>query len=275
MPAQLQLHAFADLWHPWVFAWVLLCQVAYLLAVGPWRRAFKWGPKVPVKQQVLFSVALWTVYLSEGTPLHVLSETYLFSAHMLQHVLLTMVFPPLLLLGTPAWMIRPLLTPRPIAFIWRILVKPAPALLLFNLIYSLWHMPVAYQATLYFHWFHMVQHAILVFTAILTWWLITSPLPEFPRASPGFQMLFIFLSGVCQIAVFGVITFSESPMYHFYESAPRVWPFLTPLVDQQLSGAIMKVGGMAIYILTWMIVFFKWAAREELGAHGRPVQRNA
>ncbi|HYG60610.1 MAG TPA: cytochrome c oxidase assembly protein [Symbiobacteriaceae bacterium] len=275
MPAQLLIHPFEDLWHPWVLAWVVLCQVAYLLATGPWRRAFRWGPPVPGYQKLLFSLALWTVYLSEGTPLHILSETYLFSAHMLQHVLLTMVFPPLLLLGTPAWMIRPLLTPRPVAFVWRFLVKPAPALLLFNLIYSLWHMPVAYQATLYLHWFHMVQHAILVFTAILTWWIICSPLKEFPRASEGLQMLFIFLSGVAQIAVFAVITFADSVMYHFYEQAPRVWPFLTPHVDQQMAGVIMKVGGMATYILAWAIIFFRWAAREELGAQGRPREHQA
>ena len=67
MPAQLRVHAFADLWHPWVLAWIFLLQVAYLLAVGPLRRGFKWGPKVPVRQQVLFSLGLWTVYVSEGS----------------------------------------------------------------------------------------------------------------------------------------------------------------------------------------------------------------
>jgi putative membrane protein len=266
--------SFSDLWHPWVLAWIVLLQAAYLLAVGPMRKGYRWGAPVPGWQQLLFSIALWTVYLSEGTPLHVLAEHYLFSAHMIQHVLLTMALPPLLLLGTPAWMLRPLLRPRPVAFIWRIITKPAVALLLFNLIYSLWHMPGAYQAVLLFHWFHMVQHAILVFTAVLTWWPICSPLPEFPRLSPLLQMFYIFLSGVSQIAVFGVITFSDSVLYGFYARAPRVWEIFTADVDQQVAGAIMKEGGMAIYILTWGIVFFQWANREELAAgRSQSVQR--
>ena len=274
LPAQLQLHAWADLWHPWVLAWIVLMQVAYLLAVGPWRQAFRWGAPVPVRQQVLFSVALWSVYLSEGTPLHVLAEVYLFSGHMIQHVILTMVLPPLLILGTPAWAMRWVLRWRPVAFVFRYISKPLPALLLFNLIYSFWHLPGAYQATLHFHWFHMVQHAILVSTAALTWWPIVSPLPEFPPLQPLVRMLYIFVSGVCQIAVFGVITFSDSAMYEFYAQAPRIWPWLDPLVDQQLAGIIMKVGGMAIYILTWGIVFFQWANREEVGAaRGQAVQR--
>jgi putative membrane protein len=274
MPHQLHMHNFADLWHPWVLAWVVLVQVGYLLLVGPWRQAFKWGPPVATRQKVLFSIAIWSVYLSEGTPLHVLAETYLFSAHMVQHVVLTMVLPPLLVLGTPVWVMQWVLRFKPFAFLFRYISKPLPALLIFNLIYSFWHLPGAYQATLWWHWFHMVQHAILVSTAILTWWPIVSPLPEYPELPPPAKMLFIFVSGVMQIAVFAFITFADSVMYQFYANAPRIWEWLTPLIDQQLAGVIMKVGGMGIYILTWGLVFFKWAAREEMApAQSQPANR--
>jgi putative membrane protein len=271
---QLRLWSFGDLWHPWVLAWIVLLQAAYLLAAGPWRQAYKWGPPVPAWQQALFSLGLWTVYLSEGTPLHVLSEHYLFGAHMLQHILLTMVLPPLLILGTPTWMIRPLVRPRPVAWVFRLLSRPAPALLLFNLIYSIWHLPGAYQATLWWHWFHMVQHAILVSAALLSWWPICSRMEEFPPLSPGAKMIYIFVSGVCQIAVFAVITFSDVVLYDFYARAPRIWAFMTPDVDQQIAGVIMKLGGMAIYLLAWGIIFFKWAASEERTfIHPAPHQR--
>jgi len=261
-PEQLHLFSFGDLWHPWVFSWLALTQVVFLLAAGPWRRAFRWGPPVPARQKLFVSLAIWTVYLGEGTPLHVLSEQFLFSAHMVQHILLTMIVPPLLLLGIPDWMIRPLIRHRPLRWLAWVVTRPAPALLLFNLIYSLWHMPVAYEATLWYHWFHMVQHAILVTTAILMWWPICSSLEELPRISEGGQMVYIFLAGLSQIAVFGVITFAESAMYDFYARAPRVWG-ISPLVDQQLAGVIMKVGGMAIFILAWILIFFRWASREE------------
>lgn len=265
MPEQLRYHSFADLWHPEVLAWVVLLQVAYLLAVGPWREAFRWGPPATRREKLCFSLAVWTIYLSEGTPMHILSEQYLFSVHMLQHVLLTMVLPPLLLLGLPPWMMRAALRPRPVARVFQVVSRPLPALLLFNLVYSFWHLPVAYEAVLYYHWFHMVQHAILVLTAGLTWWPVFSPLPEYPRISEPAQLIYIFLSGVCQIAVFGVITFADSVLYEFYARAPRVWPVLTPQADQQLAGIVMKLGGMAVFILVWAVVFFRWAAREEAG----------
>lgn len=262
MSAQLAAHSFRDLWYPEVLAWIFLVNVAYLLACNTWRRSFNWGPPVPVKKQVYFSLGLWTIYLSEGTPLHLISETYLFAGHMVQHILLTQVMPPLILLGTPGWFLRPIYNWKPTRLIMKVLVNPAVALLAFNVIYSFWHMPFAYEATLYFHWFHGVQHAILVFTAMMMWWPICSQMKELPRLSEGVQMFYIFLLGISQIAVFGIITFAENVMYRFYANAPRLWG-IDPHVDQQLAGIIMKVGGMAIFIIAWFIIFFRWVAREE------------
>lgn len=271
MPAPLSAYRFEDLWYPEVLAWIALVHLAYLLAVNLWRRSFRWGEPVSLRKQIYFSLGLWAIYLSEGTPLHLISETYLFSAHMVQHILLTLVMPPLVLLGTPDWFWRPLYNWAPTRAIMKVLVHPVPALLTFNLIYSFWHLPIAYEATLYFHWFHGVQHIILVFTSLMMWWPICSPLPELPRLSDGGQMVYIFLIGVSQIAVFGVITFAENVMYQFYARAPRLFG-INAQVDQQLAGIIMKVGGMGIFIFSWIIIFFRWVNREEKSAlpKGRP-----
>jgi putative membrane protein len=262
MPHQLDLVPFADLWHPWVLAWIILVQVGYLLVVGPMRAGYEWGRPVSVSTKVCFSLGLWLIYLSEGTPLHLLAEHYLFSAHMVQHIVLTMMMAPLILLGTPDWLIRPLFKWRPIAASWRALVHPVVALLIFNLVYSLWHFPLAYETPLMHHWFHMVQHGILVFTALCMWWPICSPLVEFPRMVPGVQMLYLFVMGVMQIAVFAMITFSDTVFYQFYANAPRIWN-ITPLWDQEIAGAVMKVGGMGVMIVAWSVIFFRWVAAEE------------
>lgn len=262
MPQQLLIHTFEDLWHPYVLAWTILVHISYLLFVGPMRRGFRWGAPVTFKQKLWFSLGIWTVYLSEGTPLHVLAEQYLFSIHMIQHILLTMVMPPLLLMGLPNWAYRWGLRWRPTRAVARLLTRPLVALLAFNLIYSIWHFPVAYEATLWFHRFHMFQHAVLVFTSMMMWWPIVSRLPELPALNEGMQMFYVFLIGVSQIVVFGFITFADSVMYDFYAAAPRVWPAITPKIDQELAGIIMKVGGMAIMVFVWFIVFFRWASRE-------------
>lgn len=262
MPAQLQMYSFADLWHPWVLAWIALLQVGYLLLVGPIREGFRLGDPLSGWQKLWFSIGLWIIYLSEGTPMHVLAEKYLFSIHMVQHVLLTMVLPALLLMGTPEWGLRPLLRWRPVRAVARTLTHWVPALLVFNLIYSLWHMPLAYQATLWWHYFHMFQHTILVFTAFCMWMPILSPTPALPRLPEGMQMVYIFLIGVSQIAVFGIITFADGVLYDFYAAAPRIWPVITPKIDQEIAGVVMKLGGMGVMVYTWLWVFFRWANRE-------------
>lgn len=275
MPDQLRLHSFADLWHPGVFAWLLLLQVAYLLAVGPWRSSFGWGAPVPATRRLWFSLGLWCVYLSEGTPLHLLSEKYLFSAHMLQHTLLTMVVPPLLMAGTPDWAMRPLTRIRPLMRAMRLLTRAVPALLVFNVIYSVWHVPVAYEAVLKSHTFHMFQHAVLFTTAILMWWPIASPLPELPPLHEGIQMLYIFVVGVTQLGAFALITFADEPIYKFYENAPRVWAAVDPLADQQIAGVIMNILPMLIAVAVWTVMFFRWASREGTPDLEQPTSKKA
>ncbi|MFB5084873.1 cytochrome c oxidase assembly protein [Symbiobacterium thermophilum] len=269
MTADLWAHRFEDLWYPDLLAWTVLLNAAYLLLVNLWRRAFNWGPPVPVWRQVLFCLGLWTVYLSEGTPIHIMSELYLFSVHMVQHTLLTMVMPPLILLGTPEWALRPLLR-RPWAKrILRTLVHPVPALLLFNLIYSIWHLPVLYQAILLYHWFHAVQHAILVATALLMWWPVCSPTRELPPLSEPGQMVYVFLAGLAQIAAFAVITFADVVLYPFYEEAPRVFG-IDPMSDQQLAGVVMHLASGVIFVFAWILIFFRWVAREDRDATPGP-----
>src|SRR2546428_11302197 len=95
-----------------------------------------------------FAGALIVLFLALNGPLHNLSDTYLFSAHMAQHLLLTLVFPPLLLYGTPSFVVRPLLRPRWVRALGRVVTRPlATALLLLGPI-GVRHVPQFYQAAL-------------------------------------------------------------------------------------------------------------------------------
>jgi putative membrane protein len=261
LPYQLQFHSFADLWHPGVLAWVMLVQAAYLLVAGPMRQGYRWGDPIPPNRKFYFAMGLWGIYLSEGTPLHVMAEHYLFSAHMLQHLILTMWVSPLILAGMPAWMLRPLLRGGRFRAALRWLTRPVPALLLFNVVYSVWHMPKAYEAVLYSHGFHMVQHALLFLFAGIMWVPIVSTLPELPRSHELVQMGYIFLIGVTQMAVYGLITFADQPLYRFYEQAPRLWG-ISPMDDQQAAGVLMNLAPTLVLTVVWSVIFFRWAARE-------------
>src|SRR6266516_2438485 len=137
-----------------------------------------------------FGGALLVLFLALNGPLHNLSDTYLFSAHMAQHLLLTLVFPPLLLYGTPAHVIRPLLRPRWVMALGRVVTRPLPAALLFSGPIVIWHMPSLYEAALRHHNLHILQHLVFLTTAVLMWWPVLSPVPELPRIPHLLQMLY-------------------------------------------------------------------------------------
>ncbi|MFQ5795485.1 MAG: cytochrome c oxidase assembly protein [Candidatus Bipolaricaulia bacterium] len=248
-------------WHPDVFVVLLLIQGAYLLGVGPLRRHFDWADSVDPRHVAAFSLGVLVIFIAAGTPLHELSEGYLFSAHMLQHVLLTLVAPPLLLLGTPGWLLRPLLRLPIVMPAARFLTLPLVAFVLFNVVFAIWHLPVLYDLTLGDHPIHIAEHLLFMGTALLMWWPILSPLPELPRLSYPSQMLYLFLLSVAQLPVFAVITFSDRLLYTGYAEAPRLWN-LSALNDQQIGGIFMKVAGMLIFLLVLAIVFFRWFHHE-------------
>ena len=235
---------------------------AYLLGVGPLRERHNLADSVDSRQVATFTAGMMVVFFALTSPLHILSERFLFSMHMVQHVLLTLIAPPLLVLGTPAWLIRPMLRPNWAFRAARLLTHPITAIALFNIIFSIWHIPALYNSSLTSEAFHALEHIMMVATAMLMWWPLTSNMPELPRLNYPLQLGYLFALSVAQIIVFAIITFAEEPIYDFYVHAPRIWG-LTPLLDQQLGGIIMKVGSGIYFLTLLIIIFFKWFNQEE------------
>lgn len=232
------------------------------------------GLRTDRRRVAAFAAALVVILVALNGPLHNLSDEYLFSAHMTQHLLLTLVFPPLLLYGTPAWVARPLLRPRWVARVARRVTRPVWAAGLFTAPIVLWHLPRFYEAALRNHDIHVAQHVVFLGTAVLMWWPVLSPVPELPRLPYPGQMLYLFLLGVPMSVTGALITLSGSVLYPFYAEAPRVWG-LTALADQQIGGLMMWVpGGLALW-LAMTVVWFRWAAREERGEAERAVPPEA
>jgi putative membrane protein len=143
--------------------------------------AYLGGFRTARRHVASFLGALLVLFGALNGPLHNLSDTYLFSAHMAQHLVLTLLFPPLLLYGTPAWVVRPILKPGWVTAAARALTRPVPAAALFTAPIVLWHIPRFYEAALRHHNLHILQHLVFLATAVLMWWPILSPVPELPR----------------------------------------------------------------------------------------------
>ena len=216
-------------------------------------------------QAVSFVGGLVALLLALNGPLHDLSDWYLFSAHMVQHLVLTLVVPVLLLIGMPAEMLdallRPLLARRPTAAVLRTVTKPLPAFALYAIGLIGWHLPSPYNLALERHGWHVVEHLVLLGTAVLGWWPVASPSRALPALPYAAQLLYLFVFGMPMTVVAAMITGAEQVLYPFYEAAPRIVD-LTPLADQRLGGIIMWVPSGIIPLAAFTIVFFRWVAAE-------------
>ena len=246
--------------NPVLLGTLLTAGLLYGLAVGPLRQHLAPGSVFNKRQAALFYSALIITYLAEGSPLHGLAETYLFSAHMFQHLLLSYLVPPLLIWGTPDWLLGHLLLNRWVKPVAKVFTQPVIAFMIFSLFFSLWHLPALYEGALQNSALHHLEHVLFILSSLLLWWPLMSPLKELPSLSYAGQLVYLFILPIAQVLAFGIITFADSVLYPTYAAAPRIW--LEPLADQALGGAVMKVSSLFAFGIPFVVVFFRWYQAE-------------
>ena len=230
------------------------------LYVAALRRGRAEGRVVKPVKIVSFFAGLLLLLGSLTGPLHDLSDYYLFSAHMIQHLLLAFAMPPLLLYGTPGFMLSPFLRHPRVLALGRRLTRPSGAFASFNLVLVAWHLPPLYNLAMDHHGVHIVQHLMIMVVSVILWWPVLSPCPELPRAPYPVQMLYLFVVGLPMVVVSIFISMAESVLYPYYAAAPRIWPALTPHFDQHLGGLIMWIPGGLVFLIAISVVFFRWQA---------------
>ncbi len=208
-----------------------------------------------------FSAGLIAILVAATWPVHDIAEGRLYFVHMIQHMLLSLVAPPLLMIGTPDWLWRFLLGRRGIAVLQR-LSRPLIALVIFNIVIAVSHIPDVVTLASRSELFHFTMHAVLFTSAILMWTPVLNPLIELPKLSYPARMFYLFLQSLVPTVPASFLTFGHTVLYHVYEGAPRLWG-VDALTDQRAAGLIMKlVGGF----LLWGVIayyFFKWSGIEE------------
>lgn len=255
---------------PSVVAGLMGLQILYVLCVGPYRSRLLHSAPVSRAREVAFTAGVATLFVALATPLDTLADDYLFTAHMLQHLLLTLVAAPLLLLGTPEWLFREVLRATRLTTLVRLARHPLIAFFVFNLIFTLAHVPAFYELTLAVEPLHAFEHLVFIGTAMLMWMPILSPAPEIVAPYPALgQVLYLFLQTVPMSLLGALLAATGSPSYPTYALAPRVTG-LSPLEDQQLGGLVMWVGSGLYFLVISGVVFFMWASREE-ASNRRPV----
>ena len=269
-PAPMLLHGVADAaiadgleLHASVVIGCLALGLGWWALVGPLRRRHGWTEEpVGNARTVAWWLGVAVLFASLNGPLHALSDRFLFSAHMVQHILLMLVMPLLLLLGVPAWLIRRALRHARVLRAARVLTHPGVAFLAYNLVFLGWHFPAAYNAALLNHDLHIVQHLMFMAVAVMMWWPVIAPVAELERIPDGpLLMMYVFAFGIPSTILSAFITMSDSVLYQFYGLAPRI-SGLDPLEDQRLGGLIMWIPGMLIFWAAITAIWFRWTREE-------------
>jgi putative membrane protein len=255
------LHVTAPLtWSLFSVHWSTVVGLAALGALYAWRARVeqgRGGPPLERRYVARFAIGLALTFLALNGWVHDLSDSFLFSAHMVQHLVLALLVAPLLVSGTPAWMLRPALRSSAVAAIARLITKAFPAFAIFNIVVAAWHLPPLYNLAMTYHEVHIFQHLLLLIASVIMWWPVLSPMAEFPRISYPAQMLYLFLMTIPMSVVSVSIVYTDGILYPAYASAPRVWG-LSPMDDQMLGGLIMWVPGGLYFFAVISVIFFKW-----------------
>ena len=253
----------ADLWrfrpHPEV--WMLMLGLAGLwwyaiTKVGP--KATLPGESVVTRAQVSWGIAaLLTLWFASDWPVHDIGEQYLYSVHMFQHILFSFAVPPMVLLATPTWLAR-MLIGSGAAYRWtRRLTRLVPATVIFNGVVVLTHVPGIVNSSVENSILHYVVHVLVVGSSLIMWMGICSPIPEF-RFSLPVQACHLLLQTIVPTVPAGWLTMADGVVYDAYQRAGNIWG-MTTTEDQQIAGALMKIGEGAILWVLIAVLFIRWA----------------
>ncbi len=259
---------------------ILVLSTLMLLYGAGWVRLRRKGGRLATYGRlVAYFSGLFLIGIALMSPVETLAGQ-LFFMHMIQHLLLIMLVPPLLMLANPfpfaIWGLPA--GPRRVAGGWlsrlmhrdssfrralRQVSGPGTIWLLYVILLVAWHDPNAYNAALRIDWVHDLEHFSFLLPALASWWLITGAAPHIQKPLAGGVRIAYVIAAIPPAMLLGIaLAFSTQPAYTYYLTVPRPWG-LSVLQDQMLGGVLMWVPGSMMYIIAVLILTARWLDREE------------
>lgn len=233
-----------------------------------WRRAGR-GHGVSGWRVGAGAAAVLILIVALLSPLDALADD-LFSAHMVQHLLLLLIAPPLLVAAAPEYVglwglsvpARQRLTrwwrhsPRARSAVSRAL-RPGPVWAANVAILWFWHLPTAYDAAVRHQVVHALEHASFLIAAFFFWWLLFRHGARRRQMDRGVGLVYVFTAGLQCSALGALLALAGSPWYAVHAHTTAAWG-LTPLEDQQIAGLIMWIPAGLVYLLVAAVLFVQW-----------------
>lgn len=274
---------FQALWSPVFIVVTALIAVLYLWAVGPGRHRFQDAEPVPLYKKCLFLFGLFLFYLGFGGPLYLVGHI-MFSVHMMQMAVSFLLTPPLILLGAPSWLMKAIVLKIPFKRFFKVFSHPIPAILLFNVLFSFYHVPAIFDFLMVQKLLHNAYQTVTFAAALLMWWAIIAPVREWDQLSELKRIGLIFLDGMLLTPACALIVFANTTLYATFTD-PQTWAqamslclpsgqavppgllnqfmWLPLLEDQRLGGVLMIVIKEVMYGSLLGYVFFQWIRKEK------------
>lgn len=243
---------------PWSVVSLLLGSIIYLR--GWWQLHRRLPRRFGARRLIAFQSGMLTLFLALVSPLHELAEKLL-QFHMIQHLFLMMVVPPLLLLGAPIlpllrglprpalrYGLRQLFSSRAFKRLANFFTDPLVCLLAFTVSNVAWHVPALYELALRSEFWHAVQHICFFGTGLLFWWPVVQPWPSRLRWPRWTMIPYLLFADIQNTALSAFLIFSERVLYPTYAAVPRLWG-ISVLDDQAAAGVIMWVPGSVIFLV--------------------------
>jgi putative membrane protein len=236
------------------------------LAIGYWYATTRIGPArgavTTHRQAVWWYASVATIFVFAEWPIHPLAEHYSFAIHMLEHEVFTFVAAPMMLLGTPDWLLRWAVVERPWYRVVRVLTRPFAAGALYTVVVLLGHSPAVVNETTHNEPFHFAMHLVLYLASLALWMPVINRIPEFASLGRAGTLLYMFVISVPATLPTLMLIFSTHVLYSSYAGGPEYlgWGFKA---DQEMAGAIM---GAVVQVEVWVLAaytFFAWWAEEQ------------
>jgi putative membrane protein len=282
--ASLQMFGFRALWSPFFLISLLFITWLYFMIVGPWRTRFTNEEPPTNKQKAYFVAGIVLLYICEGSPIDLLGHL-MFSAHMTQMAVLNLIVPQLLILGIPNWMFERMFRIKAVKRTVKFFTKPLISLILFNALFSFYHVPFIFDIVKTNIFLHAAVTTIIFFTALVMWWPLVNKLSDWQTLTGIKKVVYIFANGILITPACALIIFADKPLYATYYdpqawlnslhlcvpagtlaslklTGPQMFFSMSLIHDQQLGGVLMKIIQEIVYGTMLFFIFAEWYQKE-------------
>jgi putative membrane protein len=290
----LDIFGFKALWSPYYLLILIALTVVYFVLTMKYRNLFPDSEPLTKKQAAYFTLSMVLLYAIKGSPVDLLAHL-MFWVHMIQMAALVLVIPPILIFGIPVWVWRKVFSVGFIDSLFRIFTKPLIALILFNGLFSFYHVPIIFDHVMQNIWMHAGYSILLFVVAIFMWWPLINQMPEHQTLSGLKKVGYLFADGILLTPACALIIFADTPLYATYSdpavwgqvmslcvgasnfdnlnlSGPELFSSMSLIHDQQLGGVLMKIMQEIIYGIFLGYVFFEWYRKDQADSEREMMQ---